>query len=358
MKLAKKAGGPSLSGKAPLSKSSVTLEEIEPVKAAGGALDLASDCGTACRQIMGSGGRDVAAMKKEQKGPSGALGGVLGGLGGGLLLGGLGAGLGLLLGGPIGALIGGILGAVAGAIGGAFAGTAIDKGSQKKKPVNSEDYLTPRTYHGGNPTTPEEWSLELFRKHFGAGLTRAEAYAKYAALSPSEKDAFDRKYGINKYSTPRVGQGQTVSTEKDMPGFATRSSSTWNFHYAATVLTSGHDHVTVENAAGWSPTDWIVFMYGPASKGQTFHEFHGATDTHGSHWTTFTVQPEMLLDVQTKAADAPLRVGGEVKKLPVNTPLRVLERRVDSSGTVWYQVRVKSGSLAGTVGIIAKSHVQ
>jgi len=282
-KLVLKGGGVDLSGMSPDTNNPMTLKEIEPAKAAGaGVFDLISDCGSACRQIMGSGpaGKDVAVIKKQSS--RGTLGGILGALGGGLL----GAGLGFLAGGPIGAVVGGILGLVAGGL----AGAAIGRSSSKSK----EEHLSPRTYHGGNPTTPEEWTEELFKKEFGAGLTRDEAYARYAALTDAERDQFDRKYGINKYAVPRVGQGLTVSTEKDMPGFALAgpAGSTWNFHYAATVLASGSDYVTLESAAGWGATDWIFFMYGPRNKGQTFHEFHGATGTHGTKWTTLVVQPE------------------------------------------------------------------
>ena len=151
-----------------------------------------------------------------------------------------------------------------------------------------------RSYHGGNPTTPEEYTEELFKKEFGADLSRSEAYARYAALSPADQDAFDRKYGINKYAAPRVGQALTVSTEKDMPGYASLlpPKDTWNFHYAAAVLRSGDDFITLENAAGWDPQNWIFFMYGPESKGQSFHEFHGATRTHGTRYQTYVVQPE------------------------------------------------------------------
>jgi hypothetical protein len=282
--------GPGISGKAPGApkKPLTTLEEIEPVKAVGGGtLDLASDCGSACKQVMGSGGpgKDVAVLKEGKR----------------------------------------------------------------------EQYLTPRTYHGGNPTTPEEWSEELFKKEFGAGLTRAEAYKKYDELSPADKKKFDRKYGINLFAVPEVGEGLTVSTEKDMPGFATRS--TWNFHYAATVLKSGPDYTTLENAAGWLPRDWIFFMYGPASKGQTFHEFHGATDTHGSDWTTFVVQPEDTLHVTTNANDAPLLVGNKITKLPLGTKLKIIERRSDKAGVEWHKVEVEAGPHAGLVGTIRKSFV-
>lgn len=288
-----KPGGQSIAGKAPLTGATLSLQEVEPVKREGG-------------------------------GDSGTTGAAIGGIAGGLAAGAGGAYAGYKLGGDskegqiAGALIGGVLGAVGGAIGGAFAGSAIEKYQRKFKlssdcgtaarevmgsepegkkdvcvipgPGGAEENLTPRPYHGGNPTTPEEWSEEIYRKEFGASLTRAELYARYAALSPSDKDAFDRKYGINKYAVPKVGQGITVSTEKDMPGFSS-SGFTWNFHYAAPVLQSGHDYITLESAAGWGATDWIFFMYGPQSKGQSFHEFQVSTGTHGSKAASMVVKP-------------------------------------------------------------------
>ena len=115
--------------------------------------------------------------------------------------------------------------------------------------------------------------------------------AAYDNLPPDKKDAFDRKYGINKYAAPRVGQGITIGTEYGMPGYADPSHSAWNFHYAASVLSSGADYITLESAAGWGPDDWIFFLYGPASKGQSFYEEQGATGTHGTKNTALVVQP-------------------------------------------------------------------
>jgi hypothetical protein len=285
--LKSKSGGQEVSGQAPSTQQAVTLQEIEPTRSGGGAINLASDCGDACREVMGSGPRgvkDVAVIKGQAQEPSGALGGTVGFF----ALGAAGAGLGSLAGSK-GAVIGGIIGA----IGGIFAGSKIQKSLSPRKPPPGEEYLTARSYHGGDPTTPEEWSEELFKKEFGSNLTRQEAYAAYAALSPEEKDAFDRKYGINKYAVPRVGQGITISTEKDMPGYSSSDPQhTWNFHYAAAVLSSGQDYVTLESARGWDATDWIFFMYGPESKKQSAYEYHGATGTHGTKYSAYVVQPE------------------------------------------------------------------
>jgi hypothetical protein len=295
--LAAKSGGMPLHGTAPVTRQTTTLQEIEPIKSSGGGdFDLASDCGTAARQVMGSGPqgiKDAAVVKKGAGGQDGTAGGLIGGAIGLLGGGAIGASIGYAAGGSnrgVGALIGGAIGAVAGLVGGIIAGAAIQKANQPKTQPG-EETLTPRTYHGGHPTTPEEWSEELFKKEFGQNLTREEAYAAYARLSSEEKDAFDRKYGINKYAVPRVGQGVTISTEKDMPGFATSSAFTWNFHYAAAVLASGEDYVTLESAAGWAPTDWIFFMYGPEKKGQSFYEFQASTDTHGTKSSSYVVEP-------------------------------------------------------------------
>jgi hypothetical protein len=294
MKLASKGG--SLTGAPPASPkgAAVTLEEVEPKPSSGsGTFTLRSDCGSACKQVMGSGpaGKDVAVLK-----------------GGG-----------------------------------------------------RERYTQAREYYGADSThahtTPEDWAEEVFKKEFGARLSRAEAYKKYAALKPAAKEAFDKKYGINLFAAPRVGQGLTVSSEIDMPGFKEVSPFTWNFHYAATVLTSGHDFVTLENAAGWKVTDWIFFMYGPASKAQTFHEFHGATGTHGSHFTTLVVEPETVLDVTTKRKDARLLVKGKVKTLALGTQLRILQQYKDE-GLEWLSVEVKSGLLAGTTGELQKAYIK
>lgn len=233
-----------LSGHAPVGGSPRTLRAVAPKNPAAGTFSLPSDCGDACRMVMGSsGGRDVAVLKDA------------------------------------------------------------DTGEVRRTRAH--------TYHGGDPTTPELFFEEVLEKEFGSGLSRSELYARYAALSPDAKRAFDRKYGINLFADPSIGQGLTVSTEKDMPGFHPTSGFTWNFHYAGVVLRSGGDYVTLESAAGWDADDWIFSMYGTRVPAQTFHAEQGGTQTHGSHYTTMVVEPErpgrneperrnlLLLDVGT-----------------------------------------------------------
>ena len=355
-------GGRSVSGAAPVSGAAANLVQVEPFKPAGGdPFDLASDCGNAARQIMGSGpaGRDVAVIQRPaaaaDSGTGGAIaGGILGGLGG--------AGLGMALGslaGPLGMLIGGIVGGIAGIVAGAYAGRGLAK--HPAQPAR-EEYLTPRTYHAATPpavptTTPEEWSEEAFKSEFGEGLSREEAYARYAGLTDAKRDDFDRRHGMNRYATPRVGQGLTIGTEGQMPGFSRYPGvRTWNFHYAATVLTSGPDYVTLESAARWAPTNWIFYMYGTA-KDQSFHEQQGATETHGTKYTTFVVQPESTLKVKT-VRPTTLRSESSAIRLDVGTDLRVLDRRPSASGAVEVTVRVTSGNHAGAEGRVPEADIR
>jgi len=290
-----KPGGLSVAGTAPEAGNRQSiLTEIEPFNPDGGTFDLASDCGRAARQVMGSGGGDdrtVLAGTEVRPANEGTTGAAIGGLVGLLGGGGLGAAIGFAAGGPLGAAIGAAVGGIAGLVGGIFAGREIGRREAAVVPRR----LSAREYQGGDPNQPEQWSEELFKKEFGADLTRQEAYARYAALSDAERDAFDRRNGINKYASPQIGQSQTIVTEKDMPGYVPPVDG-WNFHYAATVLRSGDDHMTLESAAGWDPEDWIFYLYGPPRKAQSFHEEHLAMGSHGSRASTYVVEPGRLND--------------------------------------------------------------
>lgn len=361
----KRSHGRRLTGLAPETGEARTLLEIEPVE-------------------RGSGGRGVGGALI-----GGAAGAVLGGLAGGLI-GGLAAG-----GGGLGIGLGVLAGAVL--LGALFASIGHDAGERKKdlslypdcgtacrlvmgsgeedvavfdRPAEGGEprrhqFSEAREYHGGfgspHPSTPEEFSEDLLRREFGAHLPRSDLYARYAALTPTERDEFDRKYGINKYAVPQVGQGQTIATEPDRPGFAIHPGmerDTWNFHYAATVLRSGHDHITLESAAGWSPKGWIFFMYGPPSKpGQTFHEFHGATRTHGTEFSTYVVQPSRLLNVETSRDNVTLRTATEELSLSRGTTLYIVERRFEEGGIVLV-VQVLAGPHAGRQGRVAADDVR
>ena len=141
-----------------------------------------------------------------------------------------------------------------------------------------------------SPTTdPKAMKYEIFNQKLGG--TGDEGFKKYQAMSDAEKERFDKQTGINKYATPGVGQGYTMSTGgSPVPG-----NMTWNFHWAGVVMTSGDDRVTLENYSVSDPTvknaDWQFEMYGSAAKaGQTFFEQHKATGQHGDAPTALQVE--------------------------------------------------------------------
>lgn len=84
----------------------------------------------------------------------------------------------------------------------------------------------------------------------------------------SEQDRLSKKYGINKYAVPKVGQGVTIGSERDMPGSA---GTGYNFHFAFNLMMSGNDYITLEDYAS-SGVKYYLDMYGPESKGQSFAE--------------------------------------------------------------------------------------
>jgi hypothetical protein len=144
-------------------------------------------------------------------------------------------------------------------------------------------------------SSPKAMADEIMAETLGKDAWFGEAEAgwkKYRAMTASERDAFDREHGINKYVSPGVGEGYTMATG----GAPYPGKRTWNFHWAGVVMSNGSDHVTLENyAVGFADavnTDWDFQLYGPASKaGQTFHEQHKASEQHGDAPTTMGVGP-------------------------------------------------------------------
>jgi len=141
-----------------------------------------------------------------------------------------------------------------------------DKFSARVEPAGVPTLTTSETYHGGAYTSPDFFVDEVLKMHFGAGATRA----MYQALPDSDpvafdKDDFDKKYKINKYAVPDLGQAISANEPKD-----------WNFHFAGVLLKSTEDYVTGENwpnrAMGRNAQSWYFSIYGPQSKSQTFHD--------------------------------------------------------------------------------------
>jgi hypothetical protein len=123
----------------------------------------------------------------------------------------------------------------------------------------------------------------------------AEAYFEYYnALGAAERDAIDRSLKINRYATPEVGEGWTISTGGN--AIAGQENDTWNFHWAGVVLASddGKDKVVLENysVGKWSRENdqWTFEMYGTEKASQSFHERHFDSDLHGETPTSMTIR--------------------------------------------------------------------
>lgn len=138
-----------------------------------------------------------------------------------------------------------------------------------------------------------------------------EARAMYWELGDAGRRKFDKFAGINTAADPAIGGAYTMATEYNMPGSAeVPGSSRWNFHWGGVIMKDGSNNVTLENyAVGFPPTgdakkdeenaqraydwvnhDWNFQMYGTAKKGQSFHEEHLGTGTHGTRASTFAAQ--------------------------------------------------------------------
>jgi len=114
----------------------------------------------------------------------------------------------------------------------------------------------------------------------------------YNKMSETKREEIDKYLKINKYTSPTVGQGYTMSSGgRNYPG-----KRTWNFHWGGVVMKSDDqkDTVTLENYAVPGNVEnkkWDFAMYGTAAKkGQTFHEQHHDTKQHGDRPTTMTIE--------------------------------------------------------------------
>ena len=123
----------------------------------------------------------------------------------------------------------------------------------------------------------------------------AEAYFEYYnALGTGERDAIDKSLKINRYASPEVGEGFTISTGGD--AIVGQENNTWNFHWAGVVLNSddGKDKVVLENysVGKWDRENdqWTFEMYGTEKAKQSFHERHFDSDLHGETPTSMRIR--------------------------------------------------------------------
>jgi hypothetical protein len=175
----------------------------------------------------------------------------------------------------------------------------------------------------------------------GIGGTPEDARQNYLKLSSADKEAFDKKHGLNKYAAPGVGEAFTSRRDDQETGQG------FNFHWGGVIMVAGHDRVTFENFAksgtNYSTKDekWFFETYGPPTKpGQTFHEqYEGSVGEKGKNNTTMAATtadyPAMAAQLSTPTL---------IKQLneSINEPeKRALEAELKTRSAV-VQVKVKS----------------
>ena len=219
-----------------------------------------------------------------------------------------------------------------------FSAVTRKKGRGVEKYSALENYLD----DPARPEAPTEpWVEDVLKNELGA-TTAQQARLRYEALPETDpkRKKIDRKYGLNAYAVPRVGQAITA-----------HKASGWNFHFAGAILKGGHDYVTAENypGSGHTSLSWWFDMYGPKSKGQTFYQ----TWTGGPSTVAMVVESEKARKGKTNKTGAhlvrdPSKWGStKIGVLASGTHVDVFQR-----GWKWRKVVVKSGVHAGKVGWI------
>jgi hypothetical protein len=149
-------------------------------------------------------------------------------------------------------------------------------------------------------------------------LPRSPDHAReqYWELGEEGRRQFDRFASINTAADPEIGGAYTMNTEYRMPGADVVREADgsprmrWNFHWGGVVMKDGANNITLENYAvmfdetgdpavdaanrekayDWTNRGWNYQMYGTVKKGQTFHEEHLDTGTHGTRASTFSAR--------------------------------------------------------------------
>lgn len=225
----------------------------------------------------------------------------------------------------------------------------------------TEEYTKPSKYEGddyapgGLISTTERMSGEIYSRIFERELkktfNRTDALREWDKLSAAEKDRLSKKYGINKHAVPKVGQGITIGSERDMPG---ATPGGYNFHFGLNLMASGHDYITLEDYDS-SGVKYYFDMYGPESKSQSWAEDPSNTGALGNRTTTMVVQhPESLNGIVNATGvhieDDPAVFTGK-KTLAKDTKVTIIRK-----GQSWMKVEVKSGPRVGESGWILNRH--
>ncbi len=221
----------------------------------------------------------------------------------------------------------------------------------------TDEFTAPSTYRaddlapGGDLSTTEDLSgeiyIRIFAREFNKTLNRVDALKAWDALSASEKERLSKKYGINDFAVPKMGQSVTISSERDMPG---STGIGYNFHFGYNLMASGEDYLTLEDYHN-SGKKYYFDMYGPASKKQAWNQEKSNTDAVDYRWSSMVVQHADSIqgEVNDKGVlleDDPAVITGK-KVLPKGTKVKLLRQ-----GNSWSKVEVTEGSDKGKSGWI------
>lgn len=246
-------GAAELRGKAPLDSATGTeraLHRVVVSDAEGGPATLTGDCGAAAHEVMGShrGGRIASAVVRD----------------------GLGA----------------------------------------------EEATDPHLYVRDSETVEagvtELWFREILRRAFGDSPV-PELIATWQALTPEARDALEARFGLNQHAAPEVGEAVTILSLWDSPSWQQSpgqdAEDAYNWHFAACILRSGGDYVTLESFAGQAPDGWYFSMFGPASADQSFYELERTTEAFGTENVSLVVQPTTAARITVRLSEAADVVG-------------------------------------------------
>ena len=225
----------------------------------------------------------------------------------------------------------------------------------------TQEFTNPESYHaddrapGGDLSTTEVLSgqiyIRIFAREFKKTLSREDALKEWAKLGKLEQDRLSKKYGINQFAVPKVGQGVTIGSERDMPG---STGAGYNFHFALNLMMSGADYITLEDY-DQSGVKYYFDMYGPESKGQAFAQDPSNTGATDANTTTMVVDhPENLKGTvnenSTLLVDDPALMDNQ-RVLSKGDKVKIVRK-----GNSWMKVTVESGKKSGEVGWIMNKY--
>ncbi len=137
-------------------------------------------------------------------------------------------------------------------------------------------------------------------KYFKGLNSADDCVIGYYAMNKQGQDAYDEAVKVNRAVFPEIAEGYAMITEKPSKDWKSKKEQ-FQFHWAGVIAKDGKDRVALEAEASsinpWIFDDlrWNFEMYGP-HEGQTFHDKHLATGSHGDRATSVRVRvpPKMV----------------------------------------------------------------